>query len=136
VIPLDVFDFLHEITADPATYGFTNVTTPACGAAPSLGCNPANFVDPNAAETYAFADGVHPTTARTGCWRLRISILEAPGQIAVLPQSEAMSAAARADRVGGHLAASRRRRHALVERPARRFQRYGDGDTTTAPARP
>jgi outer membrane lipase/esterase len=104
VIPLDVFDFLHEISADPATYGFTNVTTPACGAAPSLGCNPANFSDPNAAQTYAFADGVHPTTAAHKLLAdYAISVLEAPGQIAVLPHSEAMVGRSRADRVGNHI---------------------------------
>lgn len=131
VIPLDVFDFLHEITADPGTYGFTNVTTPACGAAPSLGCNPANFVDPNAAETYAFADGVHPTTASHRLLAdYAISVLEAPGQIAVLPQSEAMVGRARADRVGGHLggkpSADGSRWWADLRGD---FQRYGDGGT-------
>ena len=130
VIPLDVFDFLHEITADPGIYGFTNVTTPACGAVPSLGCNPANFVDPNAAETYAFADGVHPTT---GAHRLladyAISVLEAPGQIAVLPQSEAMVGRARADRVAGHLGGkpSGDGSHWWTDLRGD-FQRYGDGD--------
>ena len=105
VIPIDVFHFLGEITAAPATYGLTNVTTPACGATPSLGCNPANFVAPNAAETYAFADGVHPSTASHRLLsQYVISVLEAPGQIAVLPHSEAMVGRSRADRVGAHLA--------------------------------
>src|SRR4249919_3166534 len=45
VIPLDTYHLLHEIAADPGLYGFTNVTNPACGAAPALGCNPANFAD-------------------------------------------------------------------------------------------
>lgn len=105
VIPIDIFHFLREITADPARYGFTNVTTPACGTAASLGCNPANFVDPTAAETYAFADGVHPTTASHRLIsQYVISVLEAPAQIAVLPHSEAMVGRSRADRVGAHLA--------------------------------
>jgi outer membrane lipase/esterase len=130
VIPLDVFDFLHEIAADPSTYGFTNVTNPACGTAPSLGCNPANFVDPNAAQTYAFADGVHPTTA---AHRLladyAISVLEAPAQIAVLPHSEAMVGRSRADRVAGHLAGqpSAEGMHWWSDLRGD-FQRYGDGD--------
>jgi len=104
VIPLDTFHFLREITASPGTYGFINVTTPACGTAASLGCNPANFVDPTAAETFAFADGVHPTT---GAHRLlaqfAASVLEAPNQIAVLPHSEAVTGRARAERVAAQL---------------------------------
>ncbi len=130
VIPLDVFHFLREITADPATYGFTNVTTPACGAAPSLGCNPANFVDPNAAESYAFADGVHPTTAAHRMLaQYAISILEAPGQIAVLPHSEAMVGRSRADRVGAHVGGKPTGDGTRWWTDLRGdFQRYGDGD--------
>ena len=31
IIRLDVFGLLNEVLADPATYGLTNVSTPACG---------------------------------------------------------------------------------------------------------
>lgn len=104
VIPLDTFHFIREISADAATYGLSNVTMPACGAAASLGCSPADFVDPTAAETYAFADGVHPSTAAHRLLaQYAISVLEAPGQVAVLPHSEATVGRARADRVGAHL---------------------------------
>ncbi|MEO6264233.1 MAG: autotransporter domain-containing protein [Luteimonas sp.] len=104
VIPLDTFHFIREISADAATYGLSNVTMPACGTAASLGCNPADFVDPTAAETYAFADGVHPSTAAHRLLaQYAISVLEAPGQVAVLPHSEATVGRARADRVGAHL---------------------------------
>ena len=88
VIPLDTFDLLHEIIADPGTYGFTNVTTPACGSLTSLVCSPANFVDPSAASTYVFADGVHPSTAAHAILaQYAISVLEAPEQMAMLPHS-------------------------------------------------
>jgi outer membrane lipase/esterase len=129
VIPLDVFDFLHEITADPATYGFANVTTPACGATPSLGCNPANFVDPTAAETYAFADGVHPTTAAHRLLaQYAISVLEAPDQMALLPHSESMVGRSRADRIGAHLGGKPAGDGAHWWSDLRGdFQRYGDG---------
>ena len=40
-------------------------STPACGATPSLLCTSANLVAPDAASTFVFADGVHPTTAAT-----------------------------------------------------------------------
>ncbi len=63
VYVLDAFSLLHEIMADPGRYGFANVTLPACGTTPSLLCTSANFIAPNADQTYLFADGVHPTTA-------------------------------------------------------------------------
>ena len=63
VIRLNAFGLLNEILANPAAYGFANATAPACGATPSLLCTPANLVTPDAAQTYVFADGVHPTTA-------------------------------------------------------------------------
>ncbi|MDB6164174.1 MAG: GDSL-like Lipase/Acylhydrolase family protein [Xanthomonadaceae bacterium] len=131
VIPLDVFHFLREISADPGTYGFTNVTTPACGAAPALGCNPANFVDPNAAQTYAFADGVHPSTASHALLaQYAVSILEAPGQIAVLPHSAEMVGRARADRVAAHLGGDKQTADGMRWWADLRgdFQRYGQGD--------
>jgi len=130
VIPLDTFHFLREIAADPGLYGFTNVTNPACGAAASLGCSPANFVDPNAASSYAFADGVHPSTAAHKMLaQFAVSILEAPNQIAVLPRSEAMVGRSRADRVAAHLegkpAGDGMRWWSDLRGD---FQRYGDGD--------
>jgi outer membrane lipase/esterase len=70
VIPVDAFSLLSEIRANPTAYGFSNITNMACGPFPPITttpssqfCLPANYVTPNAAETYLFADGVHPTTA-------------------------------------------------------------------------
>ena len=131
VIPLNTFALLHEIVADPGTYGFSNVTTPACGALSSLVCSTANYVDPNAASSYAFADGVHPSTAAHAILaQYALSVLEAPGQIAALPQSEAMVGRARADRVNGHLGAKPTTDGGHWWTDLRGdFQRYGDGDT-------
>src|SRR5688572_24407286 len=105
VIPLDTFNFLREISAAPSTYGFSNVTAPACVGVPSsLVCNPNSLVSPNAGETHAFADGVHPSAgAHRLLGQFALSILEAPRQIAVLPASEAMVGRARAQRVAAHL---------------------------------
>lgn len=103
VIPLDNFHLLQEVVSNPAPYGITNVTGTACQpqlTAQSLTCNPATYVDPTAPDTYAFADGVHPsskTHAIIGDYA--ISILEAPRQLAMLPHSAAMVGSARADRV-------------------------------------
>jgi outer membrane lipase/esterase len=70
VIPVDAFSFLSEIRANPAAFGFTNISTPACGAFPpfstssdALFCPPNVWAAPNANLTYLFADGIHPTTA-------------------------------------------------------------------------
>jgi outer membrane lipase/esterase len=103
VIPLDTYDFLHEIIADPSAYGLVNVTMPACGALPSLGCVP---VDPSTALTWAFADGVHPTTgAHQMLAEYAISMIEGPRQIAALPVSADAVGRARAETVFGHATA-------------------------------
>lgn len=81
---LDLFDFYNTVVANPATYGMTNVTSPACDAAKistitggqvtsgsSLFCNSTPGVIYNtlvtapvqaSATTWLFADDVHPTT--------------------------------------------------------------------------
>lgn len=51
------------LRAGAAAQGFANASLPACGATPSLVRTPANLVTPDTARTFAFADGVHPTTA-------------------------------------------------------------------------
>lgn len=69
-IPVDASALLSEILANPSAYGFTNTTGIACGPFPpvttsgnSQFCYSGNLVAANAASTYVFADGVHPTTA-------------------------------------------------------------------------
>jgi outer membrane lipase/esterase len=130
VISLDTFTLIQEISAAPATYGFTNVTGTACGAGSSLTCSPANYVVPTAAETYAFADGVHPTTgAHRIIGQYAVSILEAPRQVALLPQSATVIGRSRAERVATHVGAA-------PEADGMRWwggvradsQRYDDGD--------
>jgi outer membrane lipase/esterase len=70
VIPVDTFTLFNQIIANPAAYGFTNATTPACGPFPGLStssnsffCYSGNLVAPGADQNYVFADPVHPTTA-------------------------------------------------------------------------
>ena len=48
-----------DIIARPSAYGVSNTTIPACGAASSLGCGPAQQIP--GSSTHFFADGVHPT---------------------------------------------------------------------------
>ena len=108
VIPLDTFHLLQEIVADPLPYGFTNVTGTACQpqiTGSSLTCSPSSYVVPNAADIYAFADGVHPSSrAHAILSDYALSVLEGPRQIAALPQSSAIIGRARAERVATHVA--------------------------------
>ncbi len=110
VIPVDTFHFLQEVSANPALYGFTNVSSAACRPQPapagdsSLFCNPNSFVTPSAASTYLFADAVHPASrAHEMIADLAVSMIDGPQQIAVLPQSAAMTGRARADRINNRL---------------------------------
>jgi outer membrane lipase/esterase len=87
-IRVNVQGLVNEIIANPAAYGFTNVTAPACGTTTSLVCTSANFVAPNAASTYLFADGVHATTAGQAIYaQAAESMIDGPQQIATLPQA-------------------------------------------------
>ena len=67
IIPINAYQLVNEVIANPGEYGFTNVTSPACNLAltggSSLFCTTATLVAPDANNTYLFADGVHPTGA-------------------------------------------------------------------------
>jgi outer membrane lipase/esterase len=87
VIPVDVYTLLNEVLANPAAFGFTNTTTPACTTSSSLLCTPATLRDPNAPNTWVFADGVHPTNgAAAVVAQYAESIVEAPEKIAMLAE--------------------------------------------------
>ncbi|MDQ6619473.1 MAG: autotransporter domain-containing protein [Pseudomonadota bacterium] len=92
---LNVFGLLNEVVANPGVYGFTNATAPACGTTASLLCTSANLVTPNAAQTFVFADGVHPTTAGHALIAQYVeSTLAAPQQIAALAEAPIAAEAA------------------------------------------
>lgn len=87
LIRLNVFSLLDEIVADPAAYGFTNASSPACTVA-SLLCTASTLVAPNAAQTYVFADTVHPTTATHQVIAdYAASVIEAPQKIGLLAEA-------------------------------------------------
>ena len=108
VIPLDTFHLFQEVVANPAAFGFSNITGTACQpqiTAQSLTCNPNTYVTPDAATSYAFADGVHPSgAAHAVIADYATSVLEAPRQVAVLPHVATVTGRARADRVAAQLA--------------------------------
>ncbi|CAA9333688.1 MAG: Phospholipase/lecithinase/hemolysin [uncultured Lysobacter sp.] len=103
VIPLNTFNLFREVAANPSVFGFSNVIGTACQpqiTAQSLTCNPATYATPNAATDFAFADGVHPSSAAHEIiGDYAVSMLEAPRRIAVLPHSAAVVGRARAERV-------------------------------------
>jgi len=107
VIPLDTFHLIQEIVANPSAYGFANVTGTACQpqiTASSVTCSPSTYVTPDAAVTYAFADGVHPSgAAHQILGQYAASVLEAPRQISLLPYSEQLIGKSRAEAVSSHL---------------------------------
>ncbi|MBP8120200.1 MAG: autotransporter domain-containing protein [Burkholderiales bacterium] len=70
VIPVDTFALFNDVIANAAAFGFTNTTGVACLPFPPFAatsssqfCGPTNLAASNAASTYVFADGVHPTSA-------------------------------------------------------------------------
>lgn len=110
VIPLNTFGLLREVAADPARWGFANVTGTACQpqiTAQSISCSPGSYVTPDAADTYAFADGVHPSNAAHVILAdYALSVIEAPRQMAVLPHAAVMTGRSRMQQVGAQIDAA------------------------------
>ncbi|GLQ47290.1 lipase/esterase [Dyella lipolytica] len=94
IIPVNAFALLSQVIANPGAYGFTNVTTPACGAgSSSVLCGPQGSglpytYAPGTNYSYLFADGVHPTTgADKMLAQVVLSELAAPQQISLLQEA-------------------------------------------------
>jgi outer membrane lipase/esterase len=94
IIPVNAFALLSQVIANPGAYGFSNVTTPACGVGSnSVLCGPVHSglpytYAPGTNNTYLFADGVHPTTgADRMLAQVVLSELAAPQQISLLQEA-------------------------------------------------
>jgi outer membrane lipase/esterase len=97
VIPVDTFTLFGEVRANPGAFGITNTTGIACGPFPPITnasnvssqfCLPANYVQPNANNTFAFADSVHPTGAsQRVVAQLVESLIEGPTQYGFLAEA-------------------------------------------------
>jgi phospholipase/lecithinase/hemolysin len=65
VLYVDMFTVSRDEVLNPAVYGLTNVTTPACGpnalGTTSLACNATNTLSGVDVSHYMFADDIHPT---------------------------------------------------------------------------
>ncbi len=118
-IPVDTFSFLSEVAANPSAYGIANTTSMACGPFPPITtassvsaqfCLPANFVAPDAASTYLFADAIHPTSAVHALLaQFAESLIEGPSQYSLLAEAPLRARAAHVrgivDALGGGRAA-------------------------------
>ncbi|HET9653640.1 MAG TPA: autotransporter domain-containing protein, partial [Usitatibacter sp.] len=97
VIPVDTFTLFSEVRANPAAFGFSNITSLACGPFPPITtatsissqfCLPNTLVQPNANNTFAFADSVHPTgAAQRIIAQLAESLIEGPTQYSLLAEA-------------------------------------------------
>ncbi len=94
IIPVDTYSLLNEVAADPAAFGFSNVTDPACGAgASSVQCGPEGSglpftYAPGTDQSFLFADGVHPTAAgHAVLGQYVVAELQAPGQASLLAEA-------------------------------------------------
>ncbi len=87
-VRVNIYSFLNEVLANPAAYGFTNTTGSACTNDIIFLCTSSTLVAPNAAQTYLYADGYHPTTAgHAAVAQLVASMLEGPAQMASLAEA-------------------------------------------------
>ena len=104
VIPLDTFNMVRELAANPGQYGFINATNMACTSGQSISCTPTEFANPGAANNYVFADGVHPSSRTHEILsQYAISVIEGPRQPQLVARSAQASGRARIDQVAGHL---------------------------------
>ncbi len=101
IIPVNTYQLVHEVVANPQAYGFTNVTDAACGlTSSSLQCGPTGSgatytYAPGTQNSYLFADGVHPTTAAHRMLaQYVVAEINAPGQISLLGEAPLASSAA------------------------------------------
>lgn len=88
VIQVNSFALINEVVANPSAFGFVNVNAPVCTTSSSLSCTPSTLRDPNGAQTWLFADGIHPTTAGEKILSdLGASMIEGPSRMSVLAEA-------------------------------------------------
>jgi outer membrane lipase/esterase len=134
VIRVNAFSLLNEIIANPALYGFVNVTSPACtttlGGQPyALQCTSQTLVSPDAASTFLFADNTHPTTAGHAIIaQLVASMIEGPQMMAALGEAPLAVEAANFRTLDARMQSALNTRRA-----ARRASSRGSPTTTRIP---
>ena len=129
VIPADTFTLLQEVVANPGLYGFANATGMACTSGQSITCVPAEFASVDAANSYVFADGVHPSSRTHQILAEYVaSVIDAPRLQQVLGRSAQASGRARVDQVAGHQAPGQAEGTQWWGGLRADMQRYGHGD--------
>lgn len=104
VIPLDTFNLLQQVAANPAAYGFSNMNEPACGSVSSLECGRDDLKEAGAENSYFFADGVHPTgRAHQMIADYANAVVTAPSQVGVLPHIATQAGLATNQRLQTHI---------------------------------
>jgi outer membrane lipase/esterase len=90
-IPADFNSVYNYVLLNPTPFGITNtnVNTPACGAVLSQNCGPAQYVVPNAARTYFYADTIGHLTSAMQLVEADYyySLLVAPSEISFLAEA-------------------------------------------------
>jgi outer membrane lipase/esterase len=88
IIPINVFGLVDEVRANPGAFGLTNVTGVACTTASSITCTRSTLVNPTAADTFLFADGVHPTgAAHRLLANVTLATINAPSIVSLAPET-------------------------------------------------
>lgn len=110
VIPLDTFSLLQKVAENPSAYGFSNMSDKACtnkneeGKVESLKCGRDDLAEPEAENSYFFADGVHPTgRAHQMIADYANAVVTAPSQVGLLPHIATQSALATNERLQTHI---------------------------------
>ena len=102
IIPLNISGLLNEVMVDPQAYGMMNVKDTACTVSSSIYCGPEQLVSPDAAQTYLYADGVHPTSgAHAAIADYAVSVISAGtvvGQLGAIASQAGLSQMQRIDR--------------------------------------
>lgn len=104
IIPLDTFSLLQQVAADPAAYGYSNISKAACNTSSSLDCGRDDLVEPGANQTYFFADSIHPAgRAHQMIADYANAVVTAPSEVSLLPHIATTSALATNARLQTHI---------------------------------
>lgn len=93
IVPINAHGLFNDLLANPAAFGFSNVTDRACTPPDSATCGPegsgqSSTYAPGTNQTWLFADGVHPTgAAHAMLAEVVLATLAAPQQVALLAET-------------------------------------------------
>lgn len=88
VIRVNTQQLFVEMLANPALFGLSNTSKQACTTSSALTCTNATLVAPDAASTYLFADGIHPTPVGFSAMAQVVgSMIEGPYYMASLAEA-------------------------------------------------